>query len=46
MNAGISRCWRYRRRITTSAPAAASSTAPPVPACAESKIQVYALLVV
>ena len=44
MKAGMSRCWRYRRRITTSASARAASASPPVPACAESKIQVYARL--
>ena len=39
MKAGISRCCRYRRLITTSADASASSTDPPVPAAHESNTQ-------
>ena len=48
MNAGISRCWRYSRSITmpsVRAFAIASSTLPPVPASAESKIHSADLLV-
>ena len=50
MNAGIRRCWRKRRRMTTesgsaSAAAMASSTLPPVPAAPESNTQVAFSLV-
>ena len=50
MNAGISRCWRNRRRMTTesgsaSAAAMASSTLAPVPAAPESNTQVAFSLV-
>ena len=48
MNAGMSRCWRYSRSITmpsVRAAAMASSTSPPVPAAAESKIHSADLLV-
>ncbi len=48
MNAGISRCWRYSRSMTTPpsrALAIASSTLPPVPASSESNFQNADLLV-
>ena len=48
MKAGISRCWRYSRSMTTPpsrAFAMASSTSPPVPASAESNFQNADLLV-
>src|SRR6266540_2199879 len=43
MNEGIRRCWTYRRWMVTSASAALTEL--PVPISAESRTQVYALLV-
>ena len=45
MNAGISRCCRNVRCTSTSASRMACSTSPPVPASAESKVQVALTLV-